>query len=114
MSEFVFMYTFYSDLIKIVNKEAVKANLNEKEMKKRETQLNKQLKKHNITFPMHVAAFEKHADFFTNYSLHDKTIYFMFSNKNGEGWMVISNGMENFYASKDDVMDVITKKHLAA
>ena len=90
---------------------------NKKEMKKREKKLNKELKKNNIKFPMDVSEFDKHTKFFMDYSLQDKTIYFMFSNKDGQcdrqGWLVISNGTENVYASKDEVMDVISKKYLA-
>ena len=85
---------------------------NKKEMKKREKKLNKELKKNNIKFPMDVSEFDKHTKFFMDYSLEDKTIYFMFSNKAGQGWLVISNGTENVYASKNDVMDVITSSFL--
>ena len=84
-----------------------------KEMKKREKTLGKELKKNNIKFPMSMYNFENHTTFFTAYSLQDKTIHFMFSNQNEEGWLVISNGTEKVYASKDDVIDIITKKHLA-
>ena len=90
---------------------------NKKEMEKREKILGKELEKNNIKFPMHVSEFDKHTKFFMDYSLQNKTIYFMFSNKAGQGWLVISNGTENVsenvYASKDEVMDVISKKYIA-
>ena len=87
-------------------------NDNKKEMEKREKILGKELEKNNIKFPMHVSEFDKHTKFFMDYSLQNKTIYFMFSNKAGQGWLVISNGTENVYASKNDVMDVITSSFL--
>lgn len=83
-------------------------NTNKNEMEKREKALDKELKKNNIKFPLHVGEFDQHTKFFMDYSLQNKTIYFMFSNKAGQGWLVISNGKENVYASKDEVMDVIT------
>jgi len=87
-------------------------NDKKKEMKKREEILGKELKKNNIKFPMHVSEFDKHTKFFIDYSLQNDKIYFMFSNKAGQGWLVISNGTENVYASKNDVMDVLASSFL--
>ena len=106
----IYIYTCYTDMIMIKakndNKNDIK-NDKKKEMEKREEMLGKELKKNNINFPMHFSEFDKHTKFFIDYSLQNKKIYFMFSNKAGQGWLVISNGTENVYASKNDVMDAI-------
>jgi len=112
----IYIYTCYADMLMIKPKIELEndvKNDNKKEMKKREKTLSKELRKNNIKFPMSISEFDKHTNFFKDYSLQNKTIYFMFSNQSGEGWLVISNGIENVYSSKDEIMDFIIKNYLS-